>query len=444
MSSEILGKFLDSVYFINIFAAFFFSTMLFARGCPRRDGFWPRALGGIVGMLALCLAFARIWDGSLLWEILLSAVLLLGLLGWLRMCYAASFWTLLFYFGSGFMTWYIADRAIIILTSLGRCLPGLAPFLAEGTLSHICLYCGICAGMYLAIYATVGRVMAQLEGSEIPASNALLLLLVVSILTPIFYFESAWMAQVSLLSYTLLNLGEIVYYLSMLLVQIIMLRAAQESARAAILQKLWLQEQKQYQLTKENLEAINIKCHDLKHQIRSLGRHQQVDPAYLEELEASVNLYNTTIHTGNETLDVILMDKRLHCLSKGIQLTAMTDGRYLNAMRVMDIYSLFGNALDNAMEATEQLPAEQRFIHLSIRHAGKMVAIHVENPYQGTLSMDGGIPRTTKADKQCHGFGMASIRHIVARYGGDLQIRAQDGLFCLNILLPLPEDGKAV
>ena len=62
--------------------------------------------------------------------------------------------------------------------------------------------------------------MYRISGSEIPAQNALLLVLLVCILTPIFYFESQAIANYDLFFYNMLNLGEIIFYVSMLLIQI--------------------------------------------------------------------------------------------------------------------------------------------------------------------------------------------------------------------------------
>ena len=292
--------------------------------------------------------------------------------------------------------------------------------------------------VYLLIYSTIGRRMRKVDGSEIPASNAIMLTLVVCILTPIFYFESEWVAHYNLFYYTLLNIGEIIYYVSMLIIQIVMLGSVKERTEFNMLQKLWLEEQKQYKLVKENIDAINIKCHDLKHQIRHLRETQQVDEKYLDELEKSISIYNSAVRTGNETLDVILTDKRLHCTTNGIQFTCIAEGAKMDFMEAMDIFSLFGNALDNAIEYTEKLVPEKRFIHLSVRATNQLLLIHIENPFEGQLVLQDGIPVTTKSDKDYHGYGMRSMKYIIRKYGGDLSITTEDMLFQLNIMIPIP------
>jgi hypothetical protein len=430
--------FVFSVKYISIFLAFFSATMLFAYRCEKHPRFRFR-LGLMLVFLFIVWRIFTVTDGGDLWtEVIYSATLIVIMIAGLNFCYTNSFWTILFYFGSGFMTWYIADRTIIVVASLCSQIPALAGYFVENTISHIFLYWATFVVVYLLIYSTIGRQMRQLGGSEIPATNAIMLFLVVCILTPIFYFESDWVAHYNLFYYTLLNVGEIIYYVSMLLVQIVMLGSAKEKSEFTMLKKLWLEEQKQYKLVKENIEAINIKCHDLKHQIRHLRETNQVDAKYLDEMEKSISIYNSAVRTGNETLDVILTDKRLHCTTNGIQFTCIAEGSKMDFMEPMDIFSLFGNALDNAIECTEKLAPEKRFIHLSIRATNQLLLIHIENPFEGKLIWQDGIPATTKNDRDYHGYGMRSMKHIIRKYGGDLSIRTDDMLFQLNIMIPIP------
>ena len=104
-------------------------------------------------------------------------------------------------------------------------------------------------------------------------------------------------------------------------------------------------------------------------------------------------------------------------------------------MAPADIYALFGNALDNAIEAVRG--AKRRSISLVVRRAMGVVSVSVENYYapDAQPSFEDGLPQTTKADKANHGFGMRSMRAIAERYGGTLVARAEDGVFHLDIML---------
>lgn len=442
ISSDLVRGFLLHFKFLDIFIAFFFATMLFAYCCEKKPRFGPKAVGLLVFVRVLCLIFAYTYGGSLAVEVFYSAILIILLMIGLMLCYNEKLWNLVFYFTCGFMTWYITDRLFLVTASLCRLNSTLSPYFVEGTVPHILLYIGCFIAVYLFIFLAVSRRMRRLSGSEIPMQNALLALLLVCILTPIFYFESVVIANYNLFFYNLLNLGEIIFYVFMLLLQVLTLDAANERTKFHTAQKLWLEEQKQYQFTKEYIDAINIKCHDLKHQIRHLRSTGQVDPAYLDDLERSVSIYNSAVHTGNETLDVVLTDKRLHCATHDIQFTCMAEGNKMDFMEVMDIFSLFGNILDNAIEYESKLAPEARFIHLSIRSTNQLLLIHVENHFEGELEMRDGIPVTTKQDKNYHGYGMLSIQRIVEKYSGNLAISTEDRLFQIDIMLPIPASAQ--
>lgn len=207
-------------------------------------------------------------------------------------------------------------------------------------------------------------------------------------------------------------------------------------------ERLLAERERQYRLSRENIEAINIKCHDIKHQIRHLADSGAVvDGAVLADIAREVDVYDSVVETGNEALDTILTEKSLTCSSRGIVLTVMAEGAALDFMAPADIYSLFGNALDNSIEAVRDIPdPERRAITLSVQRRGAMVGVSVENycPEQPRFSAD-GLPLTTKADGMNHGFGVRSMRQIAERYGGSLHAGIQDGVFYLNVLLAGPQ-----
>ena len=207
-------------------------------------------------------------------------------------------------------------------------------------------------------------------------------------------------------------------------------------------ERLLAERERQYRLSRENIEAINIKCHDIRHQIRHLADSGAVvDGAVLADIAREVDVYDSVVETGNEALDTILTEKSLTCSGEGIVLTVMADGAALGFMAPADIYALFGNALDNAIEAVRRVDdPERRTITLSVRRAGGMVAVGVENYFAAAprFSAD-GLPQTSKSDSANHGFGTRSMRAIAQRYGGSLHAGTQDEIFYLNVLLAVPE-----
>ena len=203
------------------------------------------------------------------------------------------------------------------------------------------------------------------------------------------------------------------------------------------LQQMLAQREKQYEIRRESMDIINIKHHDLKHQLGLLRK--VVDRQSLQGMEDAVNRYDTIVSTGNEYLDLLLTEKSMLCQAKKIMFTYIADGQKLNFMEPGDVYSLFGNATENAIEYVEKLEDEEkRFIHLSVKAVGGLVTVHVENYFEGQeWNMAEGLPGTTKENKSYHGFGLRSIRMTAEKYGGEMSVHAADHLFSLDVVLPL-------
>lgn len=217
-------------------------------------------------------------------------------------------------------------------------------------------------------------------------------------------------------------------------------RAMRASAELSSIDARLQSEHQEYLQSKENIESLGRLAHDLKHQITAL--RAEVDPEQrasgFDELEASVKEYSAQQHTGNPVLDVIITSKAQTAARRGITFTAVADGGLLEPLSSMDIATLFGNALDNAIEATAQVTdPERRLIKLALYARSDFTVIRVENYYESSLSEDSeGNLRTTKADAHAHGFGVKSIRHIAAQYGGNVSIKAENHWFTLTVLLP--------
>lgn len=209
---------------------------------------------------------------------------------------------------------------------------------------------------------------------------------------------------------------------------------------AVALERMAQDQRRHYELTRESIEAINMRCHDIRHQITSLGAAHEVSRETLERLAEEVEVYDTTVKSGNDALDVILTEKRLICWRDGITLSCLVDGASVAFISLPDLYSLFGNALDNAIEAVRGHEDQGlRSVSVVVRRKGDMVSVHVENYLAGELELSGGLPVPIKRDGRSHGLGMKSMRSVAERYGGNLTCHVQDGIFHLNVLIPVPK-----
>jgi hypothetical protein len=203
---------------------------------------------------------------------------------------------------------------------------------------------------------------------------------------------------------------------------------------------VWREQKKQYQVTKETIESINRRCHDLKHQIRLVQTmtDEQEKAEFLSEMERDIMIYDTALDTGNKALDTVLMEKGLLCRTNGIQWSCMADGRRLDFMRLDDIYAMFGNALDNAIRAVMKLgDPNKRIISVKILSQEDILVIQIQNYYEGELRFEDGLPVTTKKNKRDHGYGMKSIRYTAEKYKGTITAQAKNQIFTLQILIPV-------
>lgn len=203
---------------------------------------------------------------------------------------------------------------------------------------------------------------------------------------------------------------------------------------SAVLQKMLAEKQSQYELSKQTIDLLNIKYHDLKHILHcnegALNRERS-------EIRKLLEQYESFVHVENETLNVILTEKNLQCVAKGINLTYMIEAVDLSFMREIDLYTFFGNALDNAIEYLSGLDnPEKKFIRLSIHKSGPLVLIRMENYCEEKLSFHDGVPRTTKSGSGHHGYGTKSIRYMIKKYGGDVTFKTENRLFVLSAYLP--------
>ena len=166
--------------------------------------------------------------------------------------------------------------------------------------------------------------------------------------------------------YVLVSIYDIVCcVLALMLEQGLFRNQALTNEKNFLTQLVHMQEE-QYRTSKANVEMVNIKCHDMKHQISHIT--STTDPDAIRELEQIISVYDSSLQTGNEILDVCLMEKKLLCEKNSIKLDCIANGQCLSFMQPSDLFSLFGNALDNAMEAVCKLDdVEKRIIFVSVK-----------------------------------------------------------------------------
>lgn len=291
--------------------------------------------------------------------------------------------------------------------------------------------------VYGLIYLILGRYIGKYKNLEIKNVSLLFLvtvgLLVDIVLNSLFiYYDLNRTIITSIIIYTY----NCLCCLLLVVIQLHLIKNKELENDLDFTKKLNAQQKKNYEISKESIDLINMKCHDMRYQIRQIGKNKAISQDTINEIEKAVSLFDSTVKTGNDVLDTILTEKSLKCSSNDIKLICVADGKVLNFMKDEDIYSLFGNALDNAIEATLKCnDVEKRIIDVELYSSGNLITISISNPNVEKIILKDGLPLTTKNDHNSHGYGMKSIRYIVEKYNGNLIIDCNNNIFALSILL---------
>lgn len=198
---------------------------------------------------------------------------------------------------------------------------------------------------------------------------------------------------------------------------------------------------RQFEYYREKLkdeEKVRALYHDMKNHLLILQK--QIDSPetkeMIETLKAQAAMYENYTHTGNDFLDIILKDKTEKAHEKKIDLSVSANLDGIDFIEPLDISTIFGNGLDNAIEASEKLPEDQRAILVKAGKRQNFFSVLVEN---NCLEERGDRKsKTAKQDDFLHGFGLSNMEKAVAKYGGELTVKCENGRFTLKILVPIP------
>ena len=353
-------------------------------------------------------------------------------------CCDVTGWTALFFATSAFAMYRLVD----IATSIGFALLLLtAPSLVQYPdlmLAGRVVWMAILCPVFYRLYTLPVR-----KGGVFQIENRLTVAIVTVMILCVAGFD---LVNTSLLasgaSHALVMLSYILYFIFtafILYAEFEMVYRAKLAVDVATLSVLMENERRQYEISSDLIDAINTKCHDIRHSIQHYeATGSVVTSALLDDIAREVNIYDSMVQSDSKPLDVILTEKGFVCEQEGIVFSCIADGAATSFMAPADVYSLFGNALDNAIEAVRKVddPAK-RVISLDVRTSHDMLLVHVENYYEGELKLVDGVPQTSKDDPASHGFGIKSMQRVTENYGGSFVTFAGDEIFSVNIAIPL-------
>lgn len=212
----------------------------------------------------------------------------------------------------------------------------------------------------------------------------------------------------------------------------------QTMSENVMMEHMFKAQSKQKEIYDKNIEALNVKYHDLKHQLTNLKKQlNNSDNEEIHELENVLNAFSANINTNNKLLDAIFYEKLCYGEQYGIKFDCLVDGSGIDFMSSADICALFGNALDNAIEAVLKCNEENRNITVRVKGENSLFRILVENYYDKELNISESGFCTSKKDKEFHGYGIKSMRYITKKYNGNMTIDYSDNSFRLMFMFPI-------
>lgn len=193
-----------------------------------------------------------------------------------------------------------------------------------------------------------------------------------------------------------------------------------------------------YQEKLKDEEKVRSVYHDMKNHLLVLQRqiNSPETAEMVEKLQSQVAMYEDYEHTGNDILDIILKEKSETAREKHIALSVTADLNGVDFIEPLDVSTIFGNGLDNAIEASEKLPEEQRAILMKAGRVQNFFSVLIENSC--LQNREYTKQRTTKSDDFLHGFGISNMRKAAEKYDGQLTIKCENEKFTLKILIPIP------
>lgn len=422
--------------------AFMFELMvsesIFLMKTQRRNHFLLRVIGSVAVLSILAVVSAYLFQGLIqnyAWRLVyfLLHFAYTGLA--IYACFDMPWSHVLFVTVAGYSVEHIADAVVkIVLATTGFTLAGQMVNVFDVLLVFFLPYALNAALFYFLLVKTA------LLDETVPFNNRRVLTVsIINLLICVVLSGAMDLLELSVAATALGKVQAILGCVLCLILQVGMFQEGKRDRENRTLQQMMQMERNQHRISKETIELINMKCHDLKHQIDRLETMSDAKrEKRIAELSHAILIYDSIVKTGCDALDMVLMEKKLLCEKYNIQFSYVVDGLALSGMDETDIYSLFGNMLDNAIESLQMVEDEEkRIMTLHIRPRMKMTYISMDNYYETPVVMrDGEIQTIKKQEPGMHGYGIKSISYIVNQYQGDISIQTENHHFTVEILLP--------
>lgn len=231
------------------------------------------------------------------------------------------------------------------------------------------------------------------------------------------------------------SIAEVIFGFLIFIFYVIFAKKSREKSKEAVGAALIEKEKQQYEAFMRNADEMRSQLHDLKYLVKALS--SQPNCVNDDKIKDIVEAFNSKFNTGNRMLDIILEDNEKMFRQKGIEFMCLTGDCKIDFIESYDLYSLLGNAFDNAAEYLSKITdTAKRWVSFMIKNINNFICIEISNYYEGDEDVYVGM-LTTKTDGDLHGFGIKNMKKITEKYNGSFSVSASDGAFYINCTIPL-------
>lgn len=205
-----------------------------------------------------------------------------------------------------------------------------------------------------------------------------------------------------------------------------------------LLQEKLLKEK--YKEVAAEIENQHKVVHDVKHHLlvlQGLLKEKEIQrmDAYLADVEKEFTVSEMKKWTENEIVNLILNQKIVSAQKAGISFRIDIEERVAIPVSDSENCAIFGNLLDNAIEACERIESGEKWIHVKMRRQGRMFMLEVANSTETFPQKVNGKWTSSKQEGQMHGYGLKSVEDIVKRHKGIVSYKTGAGKFAVIITL---------
>lgn len=250
------------------------------------------------------------------------------------------------------------------------------------------------------------------------------------------YTDSVTEMGIIITSIGLILINFFIYYLYNMLSKMFFVEFENRMLRQRVQDYAW-----QMDIMLQGEEKVKALRHDMKHHLNELKilasqNENKAIGKYIDDMEGFIANPNEIVSSGNTEIDSV-MNYMLRRAKQELDIVNVDVQLPKAGSHAFDINVIFGNLLENAIDAATQTKEKRLDFHVELTQG--FLRLQIENSYNGKTEQDHGRLLTTKTDKGLHGIGLENVRKIVEKYDGKMEVYPGENRFCVMLILYMSE-----